>query len=120
MSKDREFKGDDLRKSDPKFQSDRFEQYLNAVERLDQFARDKYDRRVIHLAVRWILDQSVEIALWGARRPDQLEALQGVFGWTLTDKDRDELERIIDDAVSDPVGPEFMAPPSRKEREKTE
>lgn len=49
-----QFTGDDLRKIDPKFLSPRYQQYLEAVEKLDQFAQ-KYDKRVLHLAVRWIL-----------------------------------------------------------------
>jgi len=116
MSVDRDFKGDDLRQMDPKFRRPRFDQYLKAVGKLDEFARDRYDRRVIHLAVRWILDQGVDIALWGARRPDQLEALDKVFGWSLSDDDRREIEEIIETTVDDPVGPEFMAPPERPTR----
>jgi len=117
MSTDRTFEGDDLRNTDPKFQEPRFEQYLDAVDRLDQFARDNYDRRVIHLAVRWILDQGVDVALWGARTPDQLDPVEDVSGWTLTEEDRAEIDRILDAAIADPVGPEFMAPPSRDDLE---
>src|SRR6202521_776727 len=36
------FDGDDLRKTDPKFQPSRFAQYLTAVRTLDQLARDRY------------------------------------------------------------------------------
>src|ERR1700676_939100 len=57
MSKSSRSTGDDLRKDDPKFLSPRFEQYLAAVERLDRFARERYGRRVIQLAVRWVLDR---------------------------------------------------------------
>ena len=61
---DRAFTGDDLRRSDPKFQPPRLEQYLRAVERLDAFARETYGKRVLHLAVRWVLDQQpLSIAL---------------------------------------------------------
>jgi Predicted oxidoreductases (related to aryl-alcohol dehydrogenases) len=66
MSKSTRFTGDDLRKSDPKFLSPRFEQYLAAVERLDHFAQERYGRGVIQLAVRWVLDRGeANIALWG-------------------------------------------------------
>src|SRR2546429_7241887 len=51
------FEGDDLRRTDPKFREPRFAQYLAAVERLDRFARQRFGKRVIHLAVRWMLDQ---------------------------------------------------------------
>jgi aryl-alcohol dehydrogenase-like predicted oxidoreductase len=61
------FEGDDLRLTDPKFRPPRYVQYLSAVRRLDQFARDHYGKRVIHLALRWILDQGATTALWGAR-----------------------------------------------------
>lgn len=115
MSTERTFEGDDLRNQDPKFQEPRFEQYLTAVDRLDEFAREHYDRRVIELAVRWILDQGVDVALWGARTPDQLDPVETVDGWSLSDEDLDEIDRILDETIADPVGPEFMAPPSRKE-----
>jgi aryl-alcohol dehydrogenase-like predicted oxidoreductase len=116
MSADRTFEGDDLRNTDPKFQAPRFEQYLAAADRLDQFARERYDRRVIHLAVRWILDRGVDVALWGARTPDQLDPVDEVSGWSLTDEDLDAIDRILDETIDDPVGPEFMAPPSREDR----
>ena len=115
MSTDRTFEGDDLRNGDPKFQAPRFEQYLTAVDRLDQFARDNYNRRVIELAVRWILDQGVDVALSGARNPDQLDPVEKVSGWSLSDEALDEIDRILDETIEDPVGPEFMAPPSRDE-----
>lgn len=116
MSKDREFKGDDLRKDDPKFQGDRFEQYLKAVDKLDEFAQKNFNKRVIHLAVRWMLDQGISAALWGARRPDQLDPIDGISGWQLKDEDKKEIDRILEESIKDPVGPEFMAPPSRKEK----
>src|SRR5713101_3156956 len=66
MGADTTFDGDDLRRLDPKFQPPRFAQYLAAVERLAQLARDRHKARVIHLAVRWMLDQGISVALWGA------------------------------------------------------
>lgn len=106
------FSGDDLRRVDPKFQAPRFHQYLRAVERLDELARKRFDKRVIHLALRWVLDQpGVGAALWGARRPDQLDALPGALDLSLDAPARAEIERIVAEEVRDPVGPEFMAPP---------
>src|SRR5229473_2331729 len=79
---DRAFTGDDLRRSDPKFQPPRLEQYLRAVERLDAFVRETYGKHVLHLAVRWVLDrQPHSIALWGARHPAQLDEVADVMGW---------------------------------------
>lgn len=61
-----------------------FQQYLSAVERLDRFARERYGKRVLHLAVRWVLDsQPLSIALWSARHPTQLNPIPDIMGWTL-------------------------------------
>ena len=116
MSKDRDFEGDDLRNDDPKFQGGRFDQYLEAVDKLDRYARENYDREVIHLAVRWMLDRpGASVALWGARRPDQLDPIEEVFGWELNAEDFEAIDTILEETIDDPVGPEFMAPPARDE-----
>jgi aryl-alcohol dehydrogenase-like predicted oxidoreductase len=113
MRPDTVFDGDDLRRIDPKFQQPRFAQYLEAVRQLDELAQHRFKRRVIHLAVRWMLDQGISVALWGGRHPDQVEAALGVAGWSLNRVNREVIERIVNAAVTDPVGPEFMAPPQR-------
>jgi aryl-alcohol dehydrogenase-like predicted oxidoreductase len=107
------FGGDDLRRTDPKFQEPRFTQYLDAVQRLDRLAKERFGKRVIELAVRWVLDQGVTIALWGARRPDQLEPVDEVTGWRLDTAAKAEIDRILQQTIIDPIGPEFMAPPAR-------
>jgi len=112
MRADTTFEGDDLRRSDPKFQQPRFAEYLAAVERLDQLAQ-RFGKRVIHLAVRWVLDQGVSSALWGARHPAQLQPVDEVGGWSLDAPAMAEIDRILAATISDPVGPEFMAPPAR-------
>jgi aryl-alcohol dehydrogenase-like predicted oxidoreductase len=109
-----QFAGDDLRKNDPKFQDPRFAQYLRAVERLDRFAQANYGKRVIQLALRWVLDrQDSTIALWGARRPDQLDPIAGLSGWHIDASAMVEIDRILSETIVDAVGPEFMAPPNR-------
>jgi aryl-alcohol dehydrogenase-like predicted oxidoreductase len=113
MRPDTKFEGDDLRRIDPKFQPPRFAQYLDAVRQLDELAQRRFHRSVIQLAVRWMLDQGINVALWGGRHPDQVEAAHGVAGWSLTAVHRELIERIVNTAVIDPVGPEFMAPPQR-------
>jgi aryl-alcohol dehydrogenase-like predicted oxidoreductase len=118
MSSATRFDGDDLRRVDPKFQQPRFNQYLAAVSALDGFARAKFGKSVLVLAVRWILDRGPTIALWGARRPEQLDAIRDVIGWSLDEPSMREIERILRDTITSPVGPEFMAPPaSAAERE---
>jgi len=121
MKPDSEFHGDDVRKMDPKFQQPRYAKYLKAVERLDRFAHEKYGKRVLELAIRWTLDQPFgTVALWGARHPAQLAPVADITGWKL---DRDAL-KVIDDivreSITDPVGPEFMAPPARSAQEQRE
>ena len=111
MRSDTTFAGDDLRRSDPKFQQPRFERYLDAVARLDQLAKRRYGKRVIHLAVCWMLDQGITAALWGARSLDQLHPVDGVASWSLGDDDKTQIDRILE-LIGDPVGPEFMAPPA--------
>src|SRR6202040_2259996 len=109
MGAETTFEGDDLRRLDPKFQPPRFAQYLEAVRRLDRFAQDHFLRRVIHLAVRWMLDQGISVALWGGRRPDQLRATLCVSGWSLDAASREIIDRILNETIPDPIGPEFMA-----------
>ena len=113
MRPDTIFNGDDLRRTDPKFQQPRFGQYLAAVQRLDRLAQERFGKRVIQLAVRWMLDQGITTALWGARHPAQLEPVGEVFGWSLDASVKAEVDRILREEITDPAGPEFMAPPAR-------
>ena len=114
MNSSTTFDGDDLRKSDPKFKAPRFAQYLAAVEALKNLARKRHGKSVLALAIRWVLDQGPTIALWGARRPDQLDGIDEAFGWTLSPQDMQDIDRLLAEHITDPVGPEFMAPPTRK------
>jgi aryl-alcohol dehydrogenase-like predicted oxidoreductase len=114
MNAETSFPADDLRHNDPKFQMPRFRQYVTAVEKLDRFAQANYGKRVIHLALRWLLDRpGVSVALWGARRPDQLAPVTDVMGWRIDDGAMAEIDRILKTSIADPIGPEFMAPPER-------
>ena len=113
LHEDAHFQGDDLRLTDPKFRPPRYARYLAAVRRLDQFASNRYGKRVIHLAVRWLLDQGATTALWGARHPGQLQPIDEVFGWSLDTAAKREIDCILRESIIDPVGPEFMAPPQR-------
>jgi aryl-alcohol dehydrogenase-like predicted oxidoreductase len=113
MRSDTAFAGDDLRRTDPKFRQPRFAQYLSAVQRLDRLAQERFGEHVIQLAVRWMLDQGVTTALWGARHPDQLQPVDEVTGWRLDASTKAEIDGILRETITDPVGPEFMAPPAR-------
>jgi len=109
------FDAKDIRSVDPKFQEPRFSQYMTAVERLAALARDRYGKTVLELAVRWALDRrGVSVALWGAKRPQQLDAVAGVLGWKLDASAMAEIDRIVAESVIDPVGPEYLAPKARE------
>jgi len=113
MKPDTEFAGDDLRKWDPKFQEPRYGHYLDAVNRLDAYAKERHGKTVMALAVRWILDRGVEVALWGGRHPSQLDAVEEAMGWSLSEEAFQDIGLILAESIPDPVGPEFMAPPAR-------
>jgi aryl-alcohol dehydrogenase-like predicted oxidoreductase len=113
MQQDTRFEGDDLRRTDPKFQPPRYAHYLSAVEQLDHLAQKQFGKRVIQLAVRWVLDQGISTALWGARKLDQLQPVNEVAGWRLDAAVKAEIDRILYATITHPVGPEFMAPPAR-------
>lgn len=112
MNAHTQFEGDDLRKQDPKFQQPRFQEYLDAVSALNDFAKTNYKKNVLALAVRWVLDKGHTIALWGARHPSQLENINDVMGWSLDAAAMRQIDKIIDQHIKTPVGPEFMAPPA--------
>ncbi|MDB6020392.1 MAG: aldo/keto reductase, partial [Pedosphaera sp.] len=109
---------DDLRRTDPKFQPPRFAQYLAAAKQLKEFARERYGKSLLALAVRWALDQpGVSVVLWGTRHPNRLDPLDEGFGWHLDASADAEIDRILKEAIRDPVGPEFMAPSVRPAQE---
>jgi aryl-alcohol dehydrogenase-like predicted oxidoreductase len=114
MRPDTVFPADDLRHTDPKFVEPRFGEYLAAVQKLDALAQRRFGKRVIHLAIRWMLDQGITTALWGARHPGQLQPVDEVTGWSLDGRANAEIDRILRESITDPVGPEFMAPPARR------
>ncbi|MCP1213602.1 aldo/keto reductase [Acetobacter okinawensis] len=112
MTAEHVFTGDDLRKVDPKFLQPRFNQYLNAVQGLATIA-EQHGKSLLALAIRWVLDRGPTIALWGARKPEQITAVQDAFGWALSADDMAAIDAVVAQHVTDPVGPEFMAPPAR-------
>ncbi len=110
------FEAGDIRGVDPKFQEPRFSQYLAAVDRLAALARERYGKSLPELAVRWVLDRpGVSVALWGARRPEQLDAVAGALHWNFDAAAMAEIDRIVKESVPDPVGPEYLAPQVRED-----
>jgi aryl-alcohol dehydrogenase-like predicted oxidoreductase len=102
MRSDTQFSGDDHRKIDSKFKPPQYQEYLKTVELLDQFAQSNYGKRVLHLAVRWVLDRTnLAIALWGGRRPDQMKTVGDVMGWSLDSKAMESIDSIINQRIKD-------------------
>ena len=61
-----------------------------------------------------VLDRhGVSIALWGARNPEQFDPLDEILGWSLDADAKLRIDQILRECVTDPVGPEFMAPGTR-------
>ncbi|MFO7982133.1 MAG: aldo/keto reductase [Desulfuromonadales bacterium] len=112
MKADTTFEGDDLRKVDPKFREPRYEGYLKAVEKLEKVANKRFGKSLVPFAVRWVLEKGVPIAIWGGRRPDQMEPISDIFGWSLDLATLSAVDSILAENVEAPVGPEFMAPPT--------
>src|SRR5262245_7160174 len=105
------FTGDDLRKVDPKFRGSRLTQYLAAASELDALARERFGKSVLALAVRWVLDQGPTIALWGARRPVQLDPVAEISGWQIDERSKADIDAILARCITDSISPDFMAPP---------
>jgi aryl-alcohol dehydrogenase-like predicted oxidoreductase len=105
------FDAKDIRSMDPKFREPRFSQSITAVERLAAFARERYGKTVLELAARWVLDRpGISVALWGAKRPEQLDAVAGVLGWKLDPSAMAEIDKIVAESVTNHVGPEYLSP----------
>jgi len=114
MRADTKFPASDLRSNDPKFKPPHYGEYLAAVSALDRFAQTRFNKRAIHLALRWVLDRAPNtIALWGARHPAQLDPVGDVLGWKIDADAEVEIDRIVAQHVRTPIGPEFMAPPEQ-------
>jgi aryl-alcohol dehydrogenase-like predicted oxidoreductase len=110
----RVFEGDDLRRHDPKFKPERRPRYLAAVAALQQFAQARYGKSVLELALRWVLDQGPTVALWGARRPAQLDPVGGIEGWRLDAAAKAEIDAILAASIDEALAPVFMAPPDKR------
>ncbi|WP_020201646.1 aldo/keto reductase [Cupriavidus sp. WS] len=108
------YEGDDLRKIDPKFSGERFQEYLAAVQALEALARERFGKSVLALAVRWVLDKGPTIALWGARRPQQLDPVGEILGWHIDAQSMADIDAILARCIREPIAPTYMAPPVKR------
>jgi aryl-alcohol dehydrogenase-like predicted oxidoreductase len=70
---------------------------------------------LIEFALRWILDRGIETSIWGARNSEQLEPVDNLWDFEIDQETMNVVDSIIEENVKDPAGPEFMAPPDRRE-----
>ena len=104
MTTETRFPPDDWRSKSSDFTGERFQRNLAVVARLQQYA-DSRGITLPQLAVAWVISQpAVQVAIVGARRPSQLATTLPSAEVSLTDKDREEIDGILADAVP-VVGP---------------
>ena len=83
---------DDWRKHDPRFREPQLSKHLALVERLENVAA-RYDTSPGAVAGAWTLrNPTVDGAIVGFRRPDQVEPILSAAKLELTDQDLTEIE----------------------------
>ncbi|KTR60566.1 oxidoreductase [Exiguobacterium indicum] len=86
---------DDLRKNDPLFQKDVFEQNLAKVDQLRPIA-EAHDAEVAHVVLAWYLAQDgIDAIIPGAKRPDQVTNTLRTLDVQLSQEDIDKIDQIF-------------------------
>jgi aryl-alcohol dehydrogenase-like predicted oxidoreductase len=90
----------------------RYGAHVRAVRRLDALARERFGKRVAHLALRWVLDQpGMGVALWRARRPDQLTRAAEALSFRLDAETLRDIDRIVRGEVRELTEANHLVPP---------
>ena len=93
------FASDDWRSRSPAFRGELFEGNLRVVARLRNLA-DRQGITVPQLAIAWVLaNPAVDVAIVGARRPQQLTQTAVASDVELSEKTLQEIAQIIKDAA---------------------
>jgi aryl-alcohol dehydrogenase-like predicted oxidoreductase len=99
MVPEQEFSEGDWRAQSDLFRGENFRRNLETVEELKRFAEER-GHTVAQLAVAWTLaNPAVDVAIVGARRPDQIEGTAPATEFDLSDDDLREIESIMQGAV---------------------
>lgn len=86
---------DDLRKNDPLFQKDVFEQNLAKVDQLRPIA-EAHDAEVAHIVLAWYLAQEgIDAIIPGAKRPDQVTDTLRTLDVHLSQEDIEKIDQIF-------------------------
>ena len=93
------FASDDWRSKSPAFRGELFEQNLRVVARLRSLA-ERHGITVPQLAIAWVLaNPAVDVAIVGARRPQQLTQTAPAADVELSEETLQEIARIMKDAT---------------------
>ncbi|WP_290755273.1 MULTISPECIES: aldo/keto reductase [unclassified Exiguobacterium] len=86
---------DDLRKNDPLFQKDVFEQNLAKVDQLRPIA-EAHNAEVAHVVLAWYLAQDgIDAIIPGAKRPDQVTDTLRTLDVQLSQEDIEKIDQIF-------------------------
>jgi len=86
---------DDLRKNDPLFQKDVFEQNLAKVDQLRPIA-EAHNAEVAHIVLAWYLAQDgIDAIIPGAKRPDQVTDTLRTLDVQLSQEDIEKVDQIF-------------------------
>ena len=99
MTTETTFPPDDWRSQSPDFGGDTFRHNLDVVARLNSFAGER-GIPLPQLAVAWTINNpAVDVAIVGARRASQLDALTPAVDVALSEDDVDAIDAILSDAT---------------------
>jgi aryl-alcohol dehydrogenase-like predicted oxidoreductase len=77
------------------FAPENFPRNVRAVNDLKPIAQ-KHGKKMSHLALRWVLSNpAVSVALVGARNPAEVEDNMGALGWSLSEVDQAEMDKVF-------------------------
>jgi aryl-alcohol dehydrogenase-like predicted oxidoreductase len=94
------FPPDDWRGQSPLFRGDALRRNLEAVRRLERFARER-GHTVSRLAIAWTLARpGVDVAIVGSRRAAHIEDAMGAIELRLTEDDLAAIDRLMAGAVA--------------------
>lgn len=84
-----------IRAHDPEFVGRRYRRNLAIVDLLKEIAL-RYKKTVAQLAINWSVTQpGVTASIVGAKRPSQVVENMGGVGWSISEEDRKEINRLM-------------------------
>lgn len=98
LSRGQQFNEDDWRSQDPRFQGEKFDQLMEALEELKSFAKDR-NCTLAQLSLAWINSQNV-IPIIGAQIPEHIESSVGAVDVDLSSEEIQEISSMAEKAPS--------------------